>query len=204
MIVYALLVILIVLFLPKGIYGSLAARFTAMSLLEVRDLAKSFAGLRAVRRRVADRRGGQHPRHHRPERGRQDDAVQSVIAGAIPPTPAGCTSTARTSPGARRTGCPLRAGPHLPADAAVREMTVLENVAVAAHGRTGAAAPPGRRRRASSSGCGLEPVARPPGRRTAHRGPQAAGAGPRAGRCDPAYCCSTRCSPGWCPRNGRR
>ena len=46
------------------------------TILEVRDLSKSFGGLRALNDVNLDGRGGLHPRHHRPQRRRQVDAPQ--------------------------------------------------------------------------------------------------------------------------------
>ncbi len=46
------------------------------TVLEVRDVAKSFGGIQAVRRRLLRGARGRDPRPHRPERLRQVDAVQ--------------------------------------------------------------------------------------------------------------------------------
>ena len=69
------ILIAIVLFLPKGVFGSIRDQVAPMSLLEVEGLSKAFAGLHAVENVVG--RGGRArvPRHHRTQRGRQDDAL---------------------------------------------------------------------------------------------------------------------------------
>ena len=131
-IVYALLLILIVLLLPQGVYGALRdgcdageppARGTRQPILP-----RSQSG----GRRLLHRRGGHHPGHHRPQRRRQDDPVQP--RGGCDSPGHGHSPLGR--PRRHRAGAlprlPGRHGPDVPAHEAVRSVSVLENVAVAA------------------------------------------------------------------------
>ena len=80
--VAGLLLLLIVLFVPIGLRRLAAPRAArsgegaAMTLLEVQNLTKRFGGLSPCNRRQLQHRGGRDPGPDRPERRRQDHAVQ--------------------------------------------------------------------------------------------------------------------------------
>ena len=90
---FGVLIIVIIIFFPHGIVGTLretcsAARAASrrrrrrpaeggrMSLLELKDVTKRFGGLQAVGNMTLHDREGRDPRPDRPERRRQDDDLQ--------------------------------------------------------------------------------------------------------------------------------
>ena len=115
--VLGIVFIVTVLWAPQGIMG-LVARWRAgrsrggrmsAAAIEVERLSKVFGGLRAVddaSLRVARRRA---PRADRPERRRQDHAVQLHRRHAARRRPAACCCSARTSPTSPRTAAPRSA-----------------------------------------------------------------------------------------------
>ena len=74
-VVLGLVLMLVMIFMPRGLVPSLLGRFV-VSLLRVEALAKTFGGVQAVRDLLLRARGGPHPVDHRPERRRQDHALQ--------------------------------------------------------------------------------------------------------------------------------
>ena len=78
-------------------------------ILSVRGLSKSFGGLKAVQDVSFEVPKGVDPRHHRPERRRQDHGVQSAQRLPDARCRSRSCSTAAASSGASRTSC-ARAG----------------------------------------------------------------------------------------------
>ena len=97
-----------------------------------------------------------------------------------------------------------RAGPHLPADAAVRvDVGARQRRRRLAHPRPVAHGGPRPRPRGPRAGAARR--RRPARHRQPDHGrPQAARAGPGAGHASRGCCSSTRSSPGWCPPSGSR
>ena len=195
-IVYALLLIIIVLLLPQGIYGALRGSVeTTMSLLEVRGVSRSFQGLKAVDDVSFDVQEGSILGIIGPN-GAGKTTLFNLVAGAIAPQSGTVTLDGRDITGF---------APHKVARAGMvrtfqlmkpfGSVSVLENVAVAAmasgtsrHDASTVAARVvdrvglGRWRDLQSSGL--------PTRR-----PQNGSSSPAPWPCAPGCCCSTRCSP---------
>ena len=70
--------------------------------------ASRYGALKVTDAHLARGRRGRDARHPRPERRRQDDAVQPDHAATCAPTPGACTSRAATSRRCRRTGAAAR------------------------------------------------------------------------------------------------
>ena len=77
--------------------------------LELKGLCKSFGGLQATRDVTLRDHAGRPQGHHRPERRRQDHAVQSDHRHLSGDAPARCCCSARTSPAGRATAAPRSA-----------------------------------------------------------------------------------------------
>ena len=134
-------------------------------ILAVRNLSKSFGGLKAVQDVSFDVHARLDPRHHRAKRRRQDDAVQPAQRLSRVPTAAKSCSTAKTSlaasrtsyatPGVGRTFQVMRPFPRL---------SVADNVVIGAYVHSkndDDAAPLARRRYRRASGFPILPIASP-------------------------------------------
>ncbi len=102
----------IVIFMPEGIVPGTArlwrwlrrpraqarrqAESAAMSALAIANLEKSFGGLRVTRDRQSQRRAGRTAADHRPERRRQDHAVQPDHRRHLRPTAARSSCSTRS------------------------------------------------------------------------------------------------------------
>ena len=96
LLIYGVLIVLVVLFLPEGIVGGLQHRFRKRNkppkdakpqpvlegsrpmtpILEMQNVTKRFGGLRAVKRCFSGMNDGRDTLYHRPQRRRQDHGLQ--------------------------------------------------------------------------------------------------------------------------------
>ena len=128
--------ILLVLFFPRASSARIRERWLRVAavtpLSTTQGSSRSFGGLKAVDEVDFDAPAGRDPRHHRPERRRQDDLRRPDLRPRAAVVRHASSSTARTSPRCRRTGASRRGIAYtFQITSVFAKLTAFDNVALA-------------------------------------------------------------------------